>query len=146
VKSQAAFFVSRSPIKSTPYGVSSVFKFCRFTVSVRFCVGFRVGLCRISINLTDTNYAGLNTTSRYFEEPASMTKRINRGRLPIPDSRGYVRPEVGGQRFIVGNFKEVGTSEMERRLSISLISVTRKNWNGSVARSATFTIVAAANG
>jgi hypothetical protein len=46
-----------------------------------------------------------------------MTKRTNRGRLPNPDRRGYARPEVGGKRFIVGNIKDVGTAEMERRLA-----------------------------
>lgn len=46
-----------------------------------------------------------------------MTKRTNRGRLPSPDHRGYVRPEVGGKRFIVGNIKDAGTAEMERRLA-----------------------------
>ncbi len=46
-----------------------------------------------------------------------MTKRTNRGRLPNPDHRSYVRPEVGGKRFIVGNIKDDGTAEMERRLA-----------------------------
>ncbi|WP_442508323.1 hypothetical protein SH528x_007292 [Novipirellula sp. SH528] len=46
-----------------------------------------------------------------------MTKRTNRGRLPNPDRRGYVRPEVGDKRFSVGNIRDVGTSEMERRLA-----------------------------
>ncbi len=46
-----------------------------------------------------------------------MKKRTNRGRLPKPNKKGYVRPEVGGKRFCVGNIKDVGTAEMERRLA-----------------------------
>lgn len=46
-----------------------------------------------------------------------MTKRTARGRLLNPDHRGYVRPEVDDKRSIVGNIRDVGTSEMERRLA-----------------------------
>jgi hypothetical protein len=68
-----------------------------------------------------------------------MTKQTNQGRLPIPDRRCYVRPEFGGQRFIVSNLKEVNTSEMERGLA-DLRSLFKRqcqyhkieHWAGSV--------------
>lgn len=40
-----------------------------------------------------------------------------RGRLPKPDNRGYVRPEIGDKRFNLGNVRDVSTGQMERRLS-----------------------------
>ena len=43
-------------------------------------------------------------------------KTTYRGKLPKPDSRGYVRPEVGGIRFTVGHSKTESQGEMERRL------------------------------
>ncbi|MEM1224058.1 MAG: hypothetical protein AAGJ40_00070 [Planctomycetota bacterium] len=45
------------------------------------------------------------------------TKRTYRGSLPKPDRRGYVRPEVGDQRFTVGNVRDVSQGEMTRRLT-----------------------------
>jgi hypothetical protein len=38
-----------------------------------------------------------------------------RGKLPKPDNRGYVRPEIGDKRFTVGNVRSESQGEMERR-------------------------------
>lgn len=48
VISQAAFRVRRSPATPMIYGVCQHLVECEFTGDVGYCVGFRVGLCRIS--------------------------------------------------------------------------------------------------
>ncbi|KLU03938.1 hypothetical protein RISK_003907 [Rhodopirellula islandica] len=77
---------------------------------MEWSVGFR------SIERTPTTQAN-NQLSKLSEEPAQTTKRTNRGRLSNPDRRGNLRPEVGDKRFSVGNIRDVGTSEMQRRLA-----------------------------
>lgn len=43
------------------------------------------------------------------------TSKTYRGKLPKPDKRGYVRPEIGDKRFTVGNVRSDSQGEMERR-------------------------------
>ena len=42
-------------------------------------------------------------------------RKTYRGKLPDPDKRGYVRPEIGGHRFTVGNKQTDSQGEMKRR-------------------------------
>ncbi|WP_417737786.1 hypothetical protein [Rosistilla oblonga] len=44
-----------------------------------------------------------------------QTPKTYRGKLPKPDKRGYVRPEIGDKRFTVGNVRNDSQGEMERR-------------------------------
>ena len=44
-----------------------------------------------------------------------QTPKTYRGKLPKPDKRGYVRPEIGDNRFTVGNVRSDSQGEMERR-------------------------------
>lgn len=42
-------------------------------------------------------------------------RKTYRGKLPDADKRGYVRPEIGGHRFTVGNVRTDSQGEMKRR-------------------------------
>ena len=47
-------------------------------------------------------------------------RKTYRGKLPDADKRGYVRPEVGGYRFTVGNVRIASQGEMKRRRGVKL--------------------------
>ncbi len=42
-------------------------------------------------------------------------RKTYRGKLPDPDNRNYVRPEIGGKRFTVGHIERDSQGEMKRR-------------------------------
>lgn len=42
--------------------------------------------------------------------------KVYRGKLPKPDARGYLRPEVGGHKFTLGHVRDISQGEAYRRL------------------------------